>query len=293
MNPSERRFVDVDGIRTCYYEKGDGPPLVLFHGGNSGSPDLADCALDWGTNFDSLARRFRVFAIDKIGQGWTDNPRRDEDYAMAAVVRHACATLDALGIKAAHLAGHSRGAYLTCRMTLERPDLAKSCIIIDSNTCSPGISINEIVFAGRPEPALSRESQRWVVERYSYSPSHIDDAWLDEMVAIGASEKFQESVRRMETDGLRTRVFLPGLARDKMEMFAWLRDRGIKRPTLLIWGYNDPTATTEQGRALFDLIAARERRAQMHVFNQSGHFTYREHPAAFDACLSAFIDSCN
>lgn len=290
MTMVDRKFVDVDGIRTCYYEKGDGPVLVLFHGGNFGSPDLADSALDWSTNFDALAERFHVFAIDKIGQGWTDNPRRDTDYSMAAVVRHACATLDALGIKAAHLAGHSRGGYLTCRMTLERPDLAKSCIIIDSNTCAPGVSINEIVFAGRPNPPLARDSQRWVAERYSFSPAHIDDAWLDAMVEIGTSAKFQDSVRRMEDDGLKVRVFLPGLARDKIEMFGWLRDRGIKRPTLLIWGYNDPTATLDQGRALYDLIAARERRTQMHVFNQSGHFTYREHPSAFNACLSAFVD---
>ena len=291
MNAADRKFVDVGGVRTCYYEKGSGAPLVLFHGGNFGSPDLADCALDWSTNFDALAERYRVFAIDKIGQGWTDNPKRDEDYTMAAVVRHACATLDALGLKAVHLAGHSRGGYLTCRMTLERPDLAKTCTIVDSNTCAPGISLNDVVFAGRPEPALSRDSQRWVAERYSYGMQHITDAWLDAMVEIGASEKFRESVRRMEDGGLKTRAFLPGLARDKIEMFAWLRDRGIKRPTLLIWGYNDPTATLEQGRALYDLIAARERRTQMHVFNQSGHFTYREHPAAFDACLSAFIES--
>lgn len=291
MNPADRKFVDVGGIRTCYYEKGRGPVVVLFHGGNFGSVDLADCALDWSTNFDALAERYHVFAIDKIGQGWTDNPTRDEDYTMAAVVRHGCATLDALGVKSAHLVGHSRGGYLTCRMTLERPDLAKTCTIVDSNTCAPGVSINEIVFAGRPNPPLTRDSQRWVAERYSYSPAHIDDAWLGAMVEIGASAKFQEGVRRMEDDGLKVRLFLPGLARDKMEMFGWLRDRGIKRPTLLLWGYNDPTATLDQGRALYDLLAARERRAQFHVFNQSGHFTYREHPGAFNACLGAFIDS--
>ena len=39
----------------------------------------------------------RLFAIDKIGQGGTDNPKRDEDYTMAATVHHACAALDALG----------------------------------------------------------------------------------------------------------------------------------------------------------------------------------------------------
>ncbi len=88
-------------------------------------------------------------------------------------------------------------------------------------------------------------------------------------------------------------MFLPGLLRDKQEMFGWIRDKGMKRPTQLIWGYDDPTATLDQGRALYDLIAARERHAQFNVFNQSGHFTYREHPRAFNAALHGFIEGCD
>jgi pimeloyl-ACP methyl ester carboxylesterase len=289
MNAADRKFVDVGGVRTCYYEKGSGPPVVLFHGGNFGSPDLADSALDWDTIFDQLAARCHVIAVDKLGQGRTDIPRRDEDYAMAAVVRHAAATLDALGLKAAHLVGHSRGGYLTCRMTLERPDLARSCTIVDSNTCAPGISLNDIVFANPPEPRLTRESLRWVAERYSFSPAHVTEDWLDDMVTIAAGESYRAAVRKMEDEGLKVRLFLPALARDKIEMFGWIRDRGMKRPTQLIWGYNDPTATMDHARALYDLIAGRERRAQLHVINQAGHFSYREHPAAFIGCLMAFI----
>ena len=74
--------------------------------------------------------------------------------------------------------------------------------------------------------------------------------------------------------------------------YRWIRDRGMQCPTQLIWGYNDPTAPVELGRALFDLIALRERRAQLDVFNQSGHFTYREHPQAFNAALHGFIEGC-
>src|SRR5262245_29629646 len=67
------KFVDVDGIRTRYFEKGSGPVIVLFHGGHFGSHDAADCADDWSLNFDDLSRWFHIFAVDKIGQGFTDN----------------------------------------------------------------------------------------------------------------------------------------------------------------------------------------------------------------------------
>lgn len=290
MAMNEPLFFDVEGIRTCYYEKGSGPAMVLFHGGNFGAPDAADCALDWNLNFDGLAERYHVFAIDKIGQGYTGAPRRDEDYTMASVVRHASATMDALGLRNAHLVGHSRGGYLVCRLTLERPDLASTCTIIDSNSCAPGVGLNEIVLGNPPGAPLSRECQRWVLEHYSYSAAHVTDDWLDALVEIGGLPHIQDAVQKMSGDGLRFTRFLPGLARDRVEMFSWIRDSGMKRPTLLVWGYNDPTAPIEMGRALYDLIAARERRAQFHVFNQSGHFTYREHPAAFNACLHAFID---
>jgi len=292
MPMTDRKFVDVDGVRTCYYEQGDGPVMVLIHGGNFGSNDAADCALDWALNFDGLAENYRVVAIDKLGQGHTGIPRRDEDYTMAATVRHASATLDALGIRNAHLVGHSRGGYVTCRMTIDRPDLVRTCTIIDSNSCAPGIGLNEIVLANPPEPRLTAESQRWIMEHYSYSAAHVSDEWIDALVDVARQPEYQKAITKMAAsgDGLRHTLFLPQLARDKINMFARIRDHGMDRPTQLIWGYNDPTAPIEMGRALYDLIAARERRAQFNVFNQSGHFTYREHPAAFNACLHAFIE---
>ena len=30
------KYIDVDGIKTRYFEKGSGPLLVLFHGGHFG-----------------------------------------------------------------------------------------------------------------------------------------------------------------------------------------------------------------------------------------------------------------
>src|SRR5215475_13283144 len=69
------KYIDVDGIKTRYFEKGSGLLVVLFHGGHFGSRDAADCAEDWSLNFDGLVERFHVFAVDKIGQGFTVNPQ--------------------------------------------------------------------------------------------------------------------------------------------------------------------------------------------------------------------------
>jgi pimeloyl-ACP methyl ester carboxylesterase len=283
------KFVDVNGIRTRYYERGTGPVVVLFHGGHFGSHDAADCAEDWSLNFDALAQWFHVYAVDKIGQGFTDNPKRDEDYTMAAVVQHAFGFLKALGLRKVHPVGHSRGAYLVARLALEHPELFDSCILVDTNTLAPGISKNETVMANPPQPRLSRESQRWVLQRYSYGFEHISEEWLDVMTRVAALPKYQDAVRKMEEAGFRTTRFLPHLARQKDETLGIIRDRGFGLPTLLAWAYNDPTATIDQGHALFDLIARGTPDARMVIFNRAGHFSYREHPAEFNDMLRRFI----
>jgi len=193
---TNEKFIDVNGIRTRYFEKGAGPIVVLFHGGHFGSHDAADCAEDWSLNFDGLAHWFHVYAVDKIGQGYSDNPQRDEDYTMATVVNHAYGFLKALGLRHVHPVGHSRGAYLVARLTLEHPELFDSCILVDTNTLAPGISKNETVMANPPKPRLSRESQRWVLQKYSYGFEHISEEWLDVMMNIAALPKYQEAVKK-------------------------------------------------------------------------------------------------
>ena len=230
MDFSQAKFVDVDGINTRYFDKGSGETVVLFHGGNFGSHHGADCAADWNLNFDGLAEECRVVAVDKIGQGYTDNPETDDDYTMARVVRHALGFLDALDLHDCHIVGHSRGAYLTCRMTLENPARIKSNIMVDTNTLGPGQGRNHIVFTDTPKPYLSRESQRWVLENYSWNPKIVTEDWLDELMRVAALPKYLESVRKMLDEGLLDRVFVPQLARQKSDTFDRLMSAGTTAP---------------------------------------------------------------
>ena len=98
------KFVDVDGIKTRYFEGGSGETLVLVHGGQFGSIYSADV---WSLNFDILCEHFHVYAFDKLGQGYTDNPKTDAEYTMKAVIEHTYQFLRTVGIQKANLLGHS------------------------------------------------------------------------------------------------------------------------------------------------------------------------------------------
>jgi pimeloyl-ACP methyl ester carboxylesterase len=292
MKMPEGRWLDVEGIRTRYYDEGksggSGAPIVFVYGGNFGTGDSASSAYTWNLQLAPLAARHRVIAFDKLGQGFTDNPRNDE-YTMQAVVRHAAAFLRAMKLPPVHIVGHSRGGYAAVRLTLEHHDLARSVTVVNSGTLSPGVGTNEVVLSRPPHPRGSRECVRWVYQRYSFSPGVVTGDWVDAVMETLALPKYRESVRKMEEEKLSTRLFLPQLAREKRETLQWLADGRLQRPAQVVWGFDDRTAVIDRGIELFQLIARHEPRAQFHVINQSGHFPFREHPERFNALLSRFV----
>ena len=284
MPLSNEKYVDVNGIRTRYFEKGKGETILLLHGSFFGEPFSSDCSANWSRNFEGLSQFAHVIAVDRLGQGYTDNPKRIEDYTMKAVSRHVVDFIKTLGLGPVHLAGHSRGGYVACRTTLDYPDVVKTCIIIDSGTLAPGTTPMHEIMAGAPKPGLTKESQRWVLQRYSHTHEHIDDEWLDALTAVAATPKYKEAAVVVEKSD-----YAADLQREKVETFNLIQTRGMGKPTLVIWSQNDPTAVIERGQLLFKAIAEKEPRAEMHVFNKSGHFVYREHPEEFNALLKSWV----
>jgi pimeloyl-ACP methyl ester carboxylesterase len=284
----EGKWLDVNGVRTRYYDAGLGEPIVFIYGGNFGTADSASSAYTWSENFRALSKRFRVVAFDKRGQGFTDNPPRD-DYTMRAVVRHARDFIRALDLGPVHLVGHSRGGYAAMRVALDDHDVAKSLTIVNSGTLSPGVGTNEVILSRPPFARGTRECVRWVYESYSFSPSVVTEEWVDAVMETLALPKYQESIAKMEGAKLGTRLFLPELARQKRETLQWIADGRLQRPVQIVWGFNDRTAVIDRGIELFQLLMAHERRTQFHVINQSGHFPFREHPDRFNSLLAGFV----
>jgi 2-hydroxy-6-oxonona-2,4-dienedioate hydrolase len=282
------KWIDVGGVRTRYFDAGIGPAIVFIHGGTIGDTQSAANGEDWELNFGPMvARGYRCITIDKLGQGFTGNPLETADWTMAGQVRHVQALIRKLNAGPCHLVGHSRGGYIAARVTMESPELARSCTVVDSNTIAPGFGRNDIVFAADPNPPWSREAAAYTYRHYSYGAEHISDEWVDVSAKILNLEKSRAASHAMQK-GLYENVFLPGLRADRKSLFERLANDGLLRPTLLIWGFNDPTSPVHLGYGVYDLMTRHQPRTHMHVLNRAGHYSYRERPQEFNRVLHEF-----
>jgi pimeloyl-ACP methyl ester carboxylesterase len=286
----EGRSIRVGDIDTTYYEAGRGEPIVFIYGGNFGSGESAPSAPCWDLNFVPLSKSYRVIALDKLGQGYTDAPKRGEDFTMAAVVRHAADFIQALKLPPVHLVGHSRGGFAATRLALEYQHLVRSVTIVNSGTLSTSVSTNELVLSRAPYPPFTRESARWIYEGYCFDPKSVTEEWIDVVYDVMATPAYRATVKRFAEEQLGSRIFIPQLSLQKRETLHWLAEGRLQRPTQIIWGYNDRTAAVAGAYEMFDMIGAHQRKTALHVINEAGHFPYREHPERFNALLAGFVD---
>jgi pimeloyl-ACP methyl ester carboxylesterase len=279
------RFEEPGGVRTRVYDGGgDGEPLVLIHGGDFGSPYSLDA---WSLVLPGLARQFRVVAFDKLGQGYTADPASESEHTWPPLFRHAVSLLDELALGPAHLVGHSMGALLATRIAFERPELARTLVIVDSNTTAPDdprypwSAFYDDLAARMPAGPPTRESIRMEPEEQSWSPEHVTDDFVERLLAVA---RLRPSSEKAWYDP----IWMPSIMEMRRRNLAEIDAGGVPVPTLVAWGADDPSAPVPLAYALFERIAAKTAEAELHVLGRAGHYAYREQPRAFVRLLEAF-----
>ena len=282
-------FIDLSGIRTRYFQQGDGSTVVLFHGGQLGSETDACSAEDWKPIFGLLCEQFRAVAVDRLGHGATANPLSDADFTMAASIRHAVEFLRALKSGPYHLVGHSTGGFLVTRIALEHPDLVRSCVVADGVSLYPGTGRDHIVRQNPPLPRLSQQCIRWVLERLCYDPNSVTDDWVEQMSSIADTQRNRTAVHKMQDQGLKRTCYVPNLGKLLGLTHQQLLQNGLKCPTLLTWTLNDPAGDVANGRLLVEMFQAKQPETEVRYFNRVGHYGYREQPKTFGHMLKHYL----
>jgi pimeloyl-ACP methyl ester carboxylesterase len=119
--------VIVNGVELEYEAIGSGEPVLLV------SPVLADGFLPLLSE-PALADRFLLIRYHK--RGWAGSTHTPPPVTISDHAADATALLDHLGIRRAHIAGHSSGAAVAAQIALDRPDRVRSLILLELSLLS-------------------------------------------------------------------------------------------------------------------------------------------------------------
>ena len=120
----------VNGISLYYATIGQGPPVVLLHGGLANSDY-------WGNQVRALEPHHTVIVVDSRGHGRSTRDARPYGYDLMA--DDVVALLDTLHIAEADVVGWSDGAILGLDLAIRHPDRVRKVFAFAANTVTSGV----------------------------------------------------------------------------------------------------------------------------------------------------------
>jgi pimeloyl-ACP methyl ester carboxylesterase len=118
-------YADINGLHLYYQQQGEGPPLVLLHGG------LVTVELSFGVVIPVMAKHHRVIAVELQGHGRTadiDRPMTFGHFAADVI-----GLLDHLGIAQADVFGFSLGGLTTYELLVQYPGRIRRAVVASAD----------------------------------------------------------------------------------------------------------------------------------------------------------------
>ena len=260
--PVRERRLRLSGASTAVLEGGEGPPLILLHGG-------IECGgAYWAPVLSRLAERHHLVVPDLPGLGESE-PIERLDFAawLAALIRETCEVPPAL-------VAHSLDGSLAAHFAARHGELLRRLVIY----AAPGIGhyrmpvrlrVVAMRFGLRP---TERNFERF--ERFAFfdldDARRRDRAWID---AFGAYTRSRAKIPHVKRTMRR-------LIEAGTKQIPDAELRRIDVATTLLWGRQDRFVALALAEA-----AKRTLGWPLHVIDEAGHVPHIERPEAFLAAL--------
>lgn len=229
------------GLTASLESGGGGPPLILLHG-------LAGSSRWWYRNVQQLATAFQVYTPDLLG---FCRPRPTRMFDLNRAADALVQWMDQLGIKQAHLVGHSMGGYIAIDMAARFPSYVDRLVLVSAAARSAATD-------HQPTPATMQRFQlRWL----NTLPLVMADLWYWRPGDILAA------VRTMLETNVQEQL------------------RTITAPSMVLWGEHDPMVPIAQGYELARHLPCEE----LVVIEAAGHHPMWEQPELFNRELVDFL----
>ena len=265
-HPPTGGFVEVDGVRLHYVERGHGPALVLLHGNGSMVREVELSGL-----IDVASRHYRVIVFDRPGFGDSSKPPRDARTAQAQAALVARA-LDVLGVAEATVLGHSWGALVALALALDHPERVRGLVVV-SGFYFPAFRPDTLLLAAPAWPGVG-----WLM-RHTISPIASRLMWpLLVRTAFGPPAtpadiatlpkwKFLHP-SRLEAAGFESAI----LAREAKKLSG--RYHELAMPVMILAGTGDRVVALRQAERLHEAVG----QSELVVVPRAGHMLHHFAP---------------
>ncbi len=248
MTQATFKALSVNDVEVAWWERGESaegtPTLVLLHGFTGSSHDFALVA-------DDLAVDRRVVLLDQRGHGRSTKKGSVEGYSLDQLVADLAVFVDTVGGGPVDLLGHSMGGRVAMGLTLSRPDLVSTLMLMDTSAWSfvpPDDNIRQLVKGwieafdpakGMPESITMGGPEEGLIEERTPA------SWQQEKAAIFAG-----------MDPYAVKAFGMALLADVASGEASLRSKlaSITCPTTVLAGQHDHPLV-DQAPELASLVA--------------------------------------
>lgn len=269
-HPPAGEFLEIDGVRLHYVERGAGPALVLLHGNGAMIEDFAISGI-----LDRLAQRYRVIAIDRPGFGHTTRPRPRSwtAQAQAELVHAALARLD---VAQAIVVGHSWGTLAALSLALDHPVDVRSLVLL-AGYYFPTMRADVLAFSILATPVIGDllawtimpiigSAMRGVVFRKLFAPAAVSPRFNAEFPTALALRPSQIKASAIDTE------LMPVSAAAIAGRYAELAI-----PVVIMAGKHDRIVNFErQSRRLASALP----NARLIAFDEVGHMMHHTIPAS-------------
>jgi pimeloyl-ACP methyl ester carboxylesterase len=208
--------LQTDGVRIVYDIAGEGPPVLLLHGGTTDSTW-------WGELLPALKQNHTVITMDSRGHGRSSFDERPITYHVMA--NDTLALLDHLGIASADIVGWSDGAIIAIDIALRQPERLRRVVAYGANFDQSGYRTGD---ADAPPGLGFQIFQNEYPRRYQEQSPH-PDRW-DELGIV------MHQLYSVE----------PHWTHDQMHT--------IQTPILVLDGLDEEVIDIEHSRLLADLL---------------------------------------
>ena len=270
MTPSSSRpevnYVVVDGLQIAFRRAGDGPPLLLLHGGMSDSRV-------WQDQLEDLSDECTVVAWDAPGCGESSDP--PETFRLPNYADCLAGFIAEVGLARPHVLGHSFGGGLALELYHRHPDIPSSLVLAGAYAG----------WAGSLAPDEVQERLQLALSMADQLPIRIEPESIPGLLSKAMPPERIEELKAIMSDArpVGTRVMAQAFAE------ADLRDvlPHIAVPTLLLYGDADERAPLAVAETLHASIPA----SKLVVLRDLGHEAYLASPQTFDAEVRRFLHS--